>query len=369
MARQHHADFLFRSQKALKMKGITLIISSIVVFLISFSHRPAIQTISVPKEMLSEYGFFVGNLADQKPAVGIVPYALNTPLFSDYAEKLRFVKLPEGATVLYNDTEVLDFPVGTTLIKTFYYPNDFRQPEKGRRLMETRLLVHEEKGWKALEYIWNNEQTDAYLEVAGDEREVSYVDAKGKKRSQHYVMPNLNQCKGCHNRNEVMTPIGPTARQLNGELTYTEDPENQLLHWRKVGLLANLPDLKNCPKAPVWNQPETGSLEARARIWLDINCGHCHRPEGPASTSGLNLHVYETNATLLGINKTPVAAGRGSGDRKFDIVPGKPDESILIFRMESTDPGIMMPEVGRKVTHKEGVALVREWIHSMKNSE
>jgi hypothetical protein len=83
-------------------------------------------------------------------------------------------------------------------------------------------------------------------------------------------------------------------------------------------------------------------------------------------TSGLNLSIHENNPTALGFDKTPVAAGRGSGNRDYDIVRGNPDKSILIYRMESTDPGIMMPEVGRKATHKEGVALVREWIKSLK---
>lgn len=231
--------------------------------------------------------------------------------------------------------------------------------------METRLLVHEENGWKALEYVWNDEQTDAILEVAGEEKEISYVDAEGKKHKRLYVMPNLNQCKGCHNRNEVMTPIGPSVRQLNGELTYADGADNQLIKWQKLGILTGLPALADCPKAPVWNKPETGSLEARARTWLDINCAHCHRSGGPASTSGLLLGIHETDPTAWGVHKTPVAAGRGSGDRKYSIEPGKPDESILLYRMESTDPGVMMPELGRKVTHREGVALVREWIKAM----
>jgi uncharacterized repeat protein (TIGR03806 family) len=301
---------------------------------------------TAPKMNLSEYGFFAGNIAEQKPAEGIIPYALNTPLFSDYAEKLRFVKIPEGKTVDYNAT-------------------DFRDVSKGRRLMETRLLIHEEAGWKALEYVWNDEQTEATLEVAGDTKEVSYVYSDGKKRTQQYSIPNLNQCKGCHNREEKMTPIGPSVRQLNGDFTYQSGTENQLKYWQKVGLLTNLPDLKDCPKIATWNKPETGTLEERARAWLDINCAHCHNPKGPAMTSGLNLSIYETNPTALGFNKSPVAAGRGSGNRDYDIVKGNPDKSILIYRMESTDPGIMMPEVGRKTTHKEGVELVRSWIKSL----
>ncbi|AQG82042.1 SO2930 family diheme c-type cytochrome [Spirosoma montaniterrae] len=338
-------------------------LATLTVLLLSFRTQPHT---AIPQK-LSEYGFFEGNLAEQQPAEGVVPYRLNTPLFSDYAEKLRFVKLPTGQTVSYNATEVLDFPVGTTLIKTFYYPNDFRDVSKGRRLMETRLLVRETAGWKALEYVWNDEQTDAVLEVAGDRKPVTFVDAEGRKRQQEYIIPNLNQCKSCHNRNEVMTPIGPSARQLNGDLTYTTGPENQLQHWQKAGLLTDLPALADVPRAPVWSDPATGSLDARARIYLDINCAHCHRPEGPANTSGLNLSVHEKNVTAWGLLKTPVAAGRGSGDRRYDIMPGHPDESILLYRMESTDPGIMMPEVARKVPHREGIALVRDWIKSLPN--
>jgi uncharacterized repeat protein (TIGR03806 family) len=327
------------------------------------------RTDAVPNK-LSDYGFFAGNPALQKPVAGVVPYALNTPLFSDYAEKLRFVKLPDGQPVAYNDSAVLDFPVGTTLIKTFYFPNDFRDPAKGRRLMETRLLVHQSAGWKAFDYVWNDEQTDATLEVAGDTKTVQYVDKAGIPKQHAYVIPNLNQCKGCHNRNEVMTPIGPSVRQLNGDLAYggtaKATPENQLTHWKQERMLAGMPALTHCPKAPVWNNPETGSLNDRARIWLDINCAHCHNPKGPAMTSGLNLRASETDLTALGILKTPVAAGRGSGGHSFDVVPGKPDESILIYRLQSTDPGEMMPELGRKTVHTESLALLREWIKAMK---
>ncbi len=347
------------------MLKLLLFLAALTLILLSFTGPQQ----AVPAK-LSDYGFFVGNPAEQKPAAGVVPYRLNTSLFSDYAEKLRFVKLPDGKAAQYDPNEVMDFPVGTTIIKTFYFPTDFRDVSKGRRLMETRLLVRGESGWKALEYVWNDDQNDALLEVAGDRKNVVYVDAEGRKHEQEYVIPNLNQCKSCHNRNEVLMPIGPTARQLNGPLDYGAGFENQLAHWQKTGLLtslatANGPDLAAIPRAPVWNDPGTGSLTDRARIYLDINCAHCHRADGPANTSGLNLSVHEQNPTAWGIRKTPVAAGRGSGNRRYDIVPGHPDESILIYRMESTDPGVMMPEVSRKVAHHEGITLIREWIQSL----
>ncbi len=134
---------------------------------------------------LSAYGFFKGDLAMQEPADGVIPYHLNTPLFTDYAEKLRFVKVPAGAKLQYNDSAVFDFPVGSSLIKTFYYPNDFRDPSKGRRLIETRLLIHEAGGWKTLPYIWNKEQTDAILDVAGETTNIPML----MKRAGSKVVP------------------------------------------------------------------------------------------------------------------------------------------------------------------------------------
>ena len=112
-----------------------------------------------------------------------------------------------------------------------------------------------------------------------------------------------------------------------------------------------------------------GSLNDRARAWLDINCAHCHQKGGPAETSGLFLNLEEKNATALGIFKPPVAAGRGSGNRKYNIVPGHPEESILQFRITSTDPGIMMPELNRRLVHQEGIQLIQDWIKSLSQIE
>jgi uncharacterized repeat protein (TIGR03806 family) len=335
-----------------------------VVLLLGFYPRPEPEF--VPKFTLSKYGFFKGNIADQIPADGVIPYTLNTPLFSDYADKLRFIKLPEGATIPYNDTEVFDFPVGTTIIKTFYYTLDERKPEKGRRLMETRLLIHEKSGWKAIPYHWNEDQGEAALAVGGSKADVTFVNAKGKKKKFEYSFPNVNQCKGCHSWDGKMRPIGPSARQLNGNFDNGNGSHNQLAHWQESGIITGLPeDHATIPKSPVWNDPATGSLDERARTWLDINCAHCHNPHGPANTSGFFLDIHQTDPTAIGINKAPVAAGRASGDNHFDIVPGKPGESILLDRMISTDPGIMMPEVGRKLVDEEGVTLIKQWIQEM----
>lgn len=320
------------------------------------------------KPKLSGYAFFTGPLADLVPAPGVFPYEVNAPLFSDYAEKARFIYLPEGAKMTYRDSAAFDFPNGAVIIKNFFYPHDAARPEKGRRILETRLLLKEEKGWKALEYIWNAEQTDAMLEVAGATFPVAWLDASGKKQSLQYVAPNLNQCKGCHSYDGKFVPLGVNARQLNR----IEDAENQIIVWQKAGRLS-LPGNFNPDTAPrladyrlVNPKSEIRNLQSAARAYLDANCGHCHNPHGPASTSGMFLDIFENDPERLGVNKTPVAAGRGSGDRKFGIVPGKPSESILVFRMESDDTGIRMPELGRQLAHKEGLDLIKAWIKEMK---
>ena len=320
---------------------------------------------SGPPEKLSEYGLFVGNGSTQEPVPGVIPYDLNSPLFSDYTEKYRFVKLPAGKSAEYQPAESFEFPVGTIIAKTFAYPVDARDPKLGRRLLETRILKREPQGWTGLPYIWNAEQTEAMLDVAGDLVDVRWVDNAGQERTNNYIIPNSNQCKGCHKQGDEMQPIGPKARNLNRDFVYQAGNENQLTHWTRVGALAGSPDPKEAPRLAVWNDPTTGDLDQRARAWLEINCAHCHNSMGPARNSGLDLMVAQTNPTQFGIYKTPVAAGRGTGGRDYDIVPGQPDRSILMFRMTSIDPGIMMPELGKRMVHAEGVDLVREWISAM----
>lgn len=321
-------------------------------------------------EKLSEYNFFTGDLADLQPAEGVLPYDLNTPLFSDYAHKARFVKLPDGTAAVYNDKDVFDFPVGTVLIKNFYYPDDFRKPEGKRRIIETRLLVNKEtEGWVALPYVWNDEQTDATLEITGGNKQISWIHYDGSKKELDYSIPNMNQCKGCHVSNNTMIPIGPKARNLNGTFAYADGAANQLKKWISLGLLRGLNDVSTAPAVPVFDDPKSGTLTERARAYLDINCAHCHKADGPGNTSGLMLDYHEQNPSKLGVKKVPIAAGRGSGGFAWDINPGHAESSILWFRMNSDDPGIMMPELGRKLIHTEGVALIGEWIASLPAQE
>ncbi|GAB4475849.1 MAG: hypothetical protein OHK0018_06630 [Erythrobacter tepidarius] len=293
---------------------------------------------------LSEFGFFADG-ARQRPARGVIPYALKVPLWSDGAEKLRFIYLPEGTQLAADGEGLLQFPVGAAIIKTFAFGEG-----AARRLIETRVLLHRADGWVALPYRWNEEQTEATLALAGGRLDL--VTPAGEAIS--YAIPNKNQCKTCHSRDGKVIPIGPKARNLSREWLGAMWKAGQLDHVPAGG--GSLPD---------WRTRATGPAEPLARAYLDVNCAHCHQPGGGASNSGLDLRWEQSDPHAIGIMKRPVAAGRGAGGHNFSILPGQPDASILLYRMDSAEPGIAMPELGKASVDTDGVALVRRWIAEM----
>lgn len=310
-----------------------------------------------PAPKISDYGLFADE-SGRELADGVIGYDLVNPLFSDYAGKHRAVYVPKGKTARYNDAGVLEFPVGTVLIKTFAFAPDMREPAEGEHYVETRLLIHKEQGWTAYPYIWNAEQTEATYAPVGDRHVIETIAPDGEALSIDYAVPNRNQCKLCHSRNGEMTPIGPTARNLNHDGPHGA---NQLSDWTERGILTGAPEAAPAAPAAFGDAP----IEQRARAWLDINCAHCHRSGGGASNSGLFLAWDENKPTGWGIHKRPTAAGRGSGDGLFVIEPGKPDQSILVHRLASVEPGVLMPELGRTVVDQEGLKLIRDWISGM----
>jgi Planctomycete cytochrome C. len=260
---------------------------------------------------------------------------------SDYSYKQRWVYVPNNKKAQYEENWVFNFPVGSALIKTFYYPVDERNPDLGMNLLETRLLLRKENGWEAVSYAWNEEQNEAYKKIAGKTINVSWTDFMGNDRNVRYRVPNVNQCKECHAADDKITPIGPKARNLNKKFEFNDGEFNQLTYWMNRQIIDDYPmELVS----PVDWTDESQNINDRVRSYLDVNCGHCHSPTGNANSTGLYLHLDETRNIHLGLYKKPVATGRGSGGLKYSIVPGKPDESILLHRMISLDPGVMMPE-------------------------
>lgn len=321
-----------------------------------------------PHETLSAYNFFDGAVANLKPTTGVLPYELISPLFSDYSHKERFVWMPDGTTAEYTTEHVLDFPVGAVLIKNFYYLHDERDASKGRQLMETRLLVNRGEEWDAYGYSWNDEQTEAYYDIVGDIKDVSWINDRGEKQRVDYIIPNKNQCKGCHAYDNKLMPIGPKVRNLNKDFVFQDGISNQLDKWSEVGYLQNYSNDINHPAVAQWDDGSI-SVHDRSMAYLDINCGHCHNPKGAGRTSGLTLLADSDIGLKVGVYKPTVSAGAGTGGHSFSIVPGNPEESIMIYRMSSTNPGAMMPELGRRLVHQEGVDLIASWINDMDESK
>jgi len=292
---------------------------------------------------LAEFGFFA-DPAGRSPNAGLVAYELNTPLWSDGADKLRYIYVPEGSTITADGEGLLRFPVGSALIKTFAFGEG-----EAQRFIETRVLLHRADGWVALPYRWNADQSEAQLALAG--ARVPVTTAAGAQIS--YRVPNKNQCKTCHSKDEAVLPIGPKARNLSPELM------DELV---AIGRMDERPAAVRT--LPVWGD-DSAPTQALARAYLDVNCAHCHQPGGGASNSGLDLRWEQEDPHAIGIDKPPVAAGRGSGGHAVSIAPGDPDASILVFRMASSEPGIAMPELGRSTTDHRAVAVMREWIAGM----
>ena len=293
---------------------------------------------------LAEFGFFRDE-AGREPSAGVEPYRLNTALWSDGADKLRYIYLPMGTQMqpAREPGGLLQFPVGAAIIKTFAFGEGSDQ-----HYIETRVLLHPADGWLALPYRWNAEQTQARLALAG--ARLPITTPAGEAIS--YRIPNKNQCKTCHSKDGEVVPIGPTARNLDPE--WLEDLTVR-------GWLSEMPE--DAGIMPVWGK--AGDLEPLARAYLDVNCAHCHRPGGGASNSGLDLRWEQDDPHAIGIRKPPVAAGRGAGGHLVSIAPGDPDASILVYRMSSNEPGVVMPEIGRATVDEDALAVVRAWIEAM----
>ena len=315
--------------------------------------------------VLSAYGMVTIQDGAVVPNVGVTPYDLNTPLFSDYAVKFRTVWMPPGTSVAYQDTARFEFPVGTVITKSFGFPADLRVAGAPVKWVETRVLVHATSGWTGTSYLWDDAQQVATIDPGGQIVDLSFVDASGQAQSPSYLVPSQAQCQKCHANDGDMITLGPWAMQLNRDYTYADGTDNELARWTKLGILTGAPTPDKAPTLPVFDDPTTGDVPSRARAYLQANCSYCHNGNGEARTSGLVLLLTENDPYTLGVCKPPVAAGKAAATQKYDVVPGQPDASILVYRMTSTEPSVAMPELGRSLEHVEAVDLVRQWITGM----
>jgi uncharacterized repeat protein (TIGR03806 family) len=346
---------------------VTLVLALLLVGCETYEFDPS----GNPPDQLSELGLFTFDEGVFSYANDVFPYEMNSALFTDYALKARAIRVPKDTSATWSDNDAFDFPVGTILLKSFFYPADFRSPSEDIHLIETRLLIKHTEGWQGWPYVWNDAMDEATLSVAGASEEITFLDASGAAVTFPYLVPQKNQCTACHellddNSDTFISPIGPKARHLHRD--------GQLEALTEEGVLTGTPALDGVYAAYDFADLESRGLDAlaeaevetAARDYLDVNCAHCHNARhNNGVASNLLLNYDNTDEFKLGVCKRPGSAAAGAGGRTYDIVPGDHDQSVLWYRMDTEVVGEMMPLLGRALAHREGVDLVAKWIDNM----
>jgi len=314
---------------------------------------------AIPK-LLSQSGAFQ-DTRQFTPNAALIHYDLNVPFWSDGAEKIRWVSVPDNQKIKFSATGEWLFPRGTVFVKTFFIATNELQPQPLRRL-ETRLLVCDAAGHVyGVTYKWRSDNSDADLLETNLTETISIQTTNGV-RTQPWYYPNRADCLTCHTANAGYV-LGANTRQLNGDYTYPSGiTENQLLAWNRLGLFdrkiseADLKKFSTLAKTT----DETRSLEDRARSYLDANCAHCHRPHGTVANFDARFETPLAQQNLIG--------GRVLIDERIDgarvIAPNDCWRSILFMRANTTE-AFKMPPLARNTIDGRGMNLLRQWIESL----
>jgi len=289
---------------------------------------------------LSDLNLFIGDLKDLTINSNTFVYNLNTELFTDYAHKLRIIGLPNGSVLEYADDGFPIFPTGTLMAKTFYYNLDETNPNSAQQIIETRVLIKEEAEWAIGNYVWNEEQTDAFLDTNEHQVKVDFVNEAGEDVEVDYIVPAANDCTKCHINTNLVTPIGPKLRTMN----FVVNGVNQLQSFIDNGYLANAPAPSEITALPNWEDDVNFSLEERARAYFDINCAHCHIQGGFCDLQSTLDLAFETAFDDTNIFQ-----------RRFSISA----------RMSNYSPGTSMPFIGTTMIHSEGYNLIQEYLDTL----
>lgn len=317
---------------------------------------------AVPYPKLSDYNFFEGEMKNLEPVTRVLPYDLNSSLFTDYALKKRFVWMPDNKKATYDsDGSILDFPVGTVLIKNFYYEN--AGPEESTFIIETRLMIKKESEWVFANYRWNAEQTEALLDPNGGSITMTWKH-NGASKTIDYRIPSSFECGMCHKLNNKNTPIGTKPQNLNKSYNYTDGQKNQLAKWKETGYFDNVPG--QIATTVNWKD-ETQPLELRVRSYLDINCAHCHTEGTYCGYTPMDFAFSQTtNPVNLGLCVEP--SDFVTGGQEYLLAGGDIDNSLIYFRMNTNIQSEMMPLIGRTIKDEEAIQLMKDYINSLEST-
>ena len=313
-----------------------------------------------PYNTLSEYNFFEGDLKNLNPVFGVLPYDINSPLFSDYAHKKRFVWMPNGSKAVYeNDYSPLNFPIGTFLIKNFYYENVL--PSGNTKIIETRLMYVTSEGWEFAKYVWNEAQNEAFFSNDGSFIDFDWVE-NAETKSVNYRIPSRAECFTCHNKFGDPQPIGPKPQNLNKVYPYDDGHLNQLQKWVDFGYLEDsYPD--NIETTVAWDDT-TQPIDLRVRSYIDINCAHCHADQSYCEYRPMRF-AFNTNDDLTNMGVCVEPDTNIGNEYPLIMNPGDADASVVMFRISSVEEQYRMPLLGRTLQHTEGIELIRNWMNSL----
>jgi len=286
---------------------------------------------------------------------GIKAYAPQFQLWSDGATKQRWIYLPPGTQIDTSNMDFWQFPVGTKLWKEFV--------RDGVRV-ETRLVMRTgnsntttpDNDWFYVSYVWNQTQDATTAEPFG------VPDANG---TQHDV-PNRSQCKQCHNNAQPSRILGFSAIQLDWD-----NPDADAFDLKAV-IDANLLTTNPTNSGTVGSYfPLPGNATEKTALgYLHANCGHCHNPNSKVYMDiGVVMQLGETVGTLGSLATTTVyttAVDQNGtlpqmGITKL-VAKGQPDQSLMIFRYETTNPALHMPLIGTEIMDVMGQTILRDWI-------
>jgi len=314
---------------------------------------------AIPR-LLSQTGAFKETAA-LVPNDALIPYDVIVPFWSDGAQKLRFISVPDEK-IKFAPTGEWVFPRGTVFVKTFELATNELNPNSLCRL-ETRLLVCDTNGGVyGVVYKWRADDSDADF-LATNLTEAIPIQTATGVRTQMWYYPSRADCLTCHTANAHYV-LGVKTRQLNRNLAYPSGvTDNELRTWNHIGLFdtnLNEADLEKFPTLASL-EDTTRSLEDRARSYLDANCAQCHRPKGTVAYFDAR---YDTPLAKQNLIDGPVLIDERIDDSPRVIKPNDLWRSILYMRTDTTE-AFKMPPLARNTIDQQGMKLLREWIESL----
>ena len=323
---------------------------------------------------LSESGLFA-DVSKHEMQPGVIPYSVNSPLWSDGAIKTRFFAIPESKSsestppkISVSGNKGWAFPEQTVLIKSFAVDLVEGDP-KSRHWIETRFLHRENREWVGYSYRWNNEQTDATLvDKAGLNISFKVQSADGTMAERKWRYPSRTECMVCHARAANFV-LGLSTPQMNRDHDYSSVGgriDNQLRTLEHLGYL-KLPrkgDSFNAEEHPRLADPynESESLSDRAMSYLHSNCAQCHVSAG-GGNSQMVLSFGTKPAKQKLVDAEPVHDRFGIADARI-VAPGSPERSILLQRIARRGRG-QMPQLATNLVDKRAVEMFEKWIKEL----